>query len=235
MNKSEVIKEISSAMVAMNPAFQWLEESLVDKTQFYATDVPKDVIHRFHIFSPADEIKKDGKNFIPISLSVHIIFYDIEKLIVDALGESPSHLHTYTLGLSRGFPKEELYLNQMYLIDISSNVAKKLSINCFVRGYEKLLEPIRQKMRTPDCLGDDQFFPFHEGDPLGWVMCRIAWHYLNNSKEEFEAYAERLKEPLALHEMEIEEKAQEEGEHIFIQISRKTAARTKRLLAALKG
>jgi len=120
--------------------------------RFKANDTSKEVEHIFHISSFDDEVITDKGVFCAIDLAIDIKYIKIEKFIDETLrGVSSSDGISSALCLRNGFPQEEIHYHQKYLIDISNPAAKKKSIAEFIDKYYQWLEPIRQKMRSPEC------------------------------------------------------------------------------------
>jgi len=143
------------------------------------------VRHVFHISSFEDEIVTDNGVFCAIDLFIKIKYLNIEKFIEKALGEL-YHLSgvSSALRLSDKFPEEEIFynpeeeifFNQTYMIDISDPATKKKSIAEFIDKYYQWLEPVRQKMRSPECLTDFEFYPTPDlpHKKLSWEIRRLA-------------------------------------------------------------
>jgi|GEM_PF-1486634 len=227
--------------------------------RFRANDTSEEVRHIFHISSFGDEIVTDNGVFCAIDLNIKIKYPIIEKFIEEALGEL-YHLSgvSSVLWLSDGFPEEEIYhnpeeevdYNQTYMIDISNPTAKKKSIAEFIDKYHQWLEPIRQKMRSPECLADFEFCPTPDfaHKKISWEIRRLAYLYLYEEKATLERYIKHFKEdfiPYAqeldtveagLTEEDMDFWSMEENKMINREISsiRKSVEQTKKMLAALE-
>jgi len=152
----KILDEIIFAFMKSNSIFGNL--NAFDK--FPANDTHENVEHIFRIFPDPDEVINIGdRNFFVISLRISIRYFHIERLIEKALDDLyPSNCPSAVLDLSDGFPGVHLYSYRNYLIDISSAAAQKKSIQEFIDKYYTWLEPIRQKMRSLECLADFEFY-----------------------------------------------------------------------------
>jgi len=208
-----VVSDFISSMVYVNP---WLED-LKDDCRIRATDTLDNVEHIFYV-SVDDELKKSNSLFVAVSLRFEVIFKDIENVIAKALGDTEPWRVSCNLWLSEELCGEKLLINQEYLIDVSSDVAKKKSLSQFFEMYNKKIEPLRKKMRSQECLDDYEFYPDPRGSELLWEMRRIVYLFLYR-KEKFKSYIDGFKDGLKMYIEKIDAIEKELGnEHNNLQV-----------------
>jgi len=228
-----IIKNISTAMIEKNPAFEFIKNSSENFDKFQATDTSDDTSHIFHIYSPSWAKNKSSGKSLAIVMNIGVTFTRIEKLIAEILEYSMPHPVSYGIDLSDGFPEKYLYDKHIYTIDLSSNAAIHKSIDLFVDNYNKYLEPLRLKIRSPNCFSDELLDTYPISNPLRLLLRRIAWVYLYRSRDEFSFYAKNLNKELIPYTKEIDEM----GEEVTFEIreTRKFLGHINRLIAALEA
>jgi len=195
-----ILDEITSAFMRSNSIFSDLDEF----GRFQANDTQKNVEHIFHVSIPEGVTDIDERIFFAVNLNINVTYLHIEEFIKKALGHlyDPSWSSALLL-LQDGFPLGELHDDKHYLIDISSVAAKKKSIQGFIDKYYQWLEPIRKKMRSPECLIDFEFHLNPECEPIYWEIRRLTYLFLHE-KATLKPYLENLKEQFFPFVKEIE-------------------------------
>jgi len=144
-------------------------------------------------------------------------------------------------------PEEDLYSGYAYLINISSESEKKISIDKFIALYYQWIEPVRKRMHFPRCLMDFDFHPKPKGNPIGWDLRRLAYIYIYE-RAMLKPYIANLNERFLLYIKEIDEAEAELEEEDFnfylfrenklvnltIHTHRQWAAKMKNLLTVLE-
>jgi len=226
-----------------NAAFGNLDED----GRFYASDTPKGVQNNFDISSTLAKKEMENGVFVEIDFSLYVIYNEIEKIFDELLGELSFSGVSEDLNLMNWFPEENLYCGCTYLINISSELENKLSIDKFIALYYQWIEPVRKKMHSPRCLMDFDFHPSPKGESIGWELRRLAYLYLYE-RALLKPYIKNLNERLLIHIKEIDraEAELEEGDFNFwlgkekkmvnltIHTHRQWVTKMKNLLAVLE-
>jgi len=240
-----ICDEIISAFMQSSSIFSNLNEF----NRFSANDTHGNVKHAFYISPyPDGIINIKGKNFFTISFSLEIRYLHIEQLIENILGDLyPSGCPSVVLNLSDGFPEEHLYSHRNYLIDVSSAAAQKKSIQEFIEKYYKWIEPVRQKMRSIECLADFEFCPSPERNTLSWELRRLAYlylyeknilnNYIKHFKEDFVPYVQELdmaEAELTEEDMDFWSAKEDKLVNLELHTIRRSVEQVKKMLSALE-